>query len=481
MRIFRPLAYLAFLLLPALVRAHPLDEANLYHFFSCKLTPTHLTIDYKVLVGGLVVFKTWNEIDTNRDHLVSGTEKSLFFGRIATYLTATLDGKPVSLNLTRSSIPTYDDFVTGNVPYLQFNLIAEWKPLSHGSHTLVLRNDGYPAYSNIYPKSTLEAPAKLDAKADTAEKQKGFTLTFTIPGTGNTLTPQTATTPQPSPPTPSAKTLQDQRRTSSGNRLMKYVLGGRMSLPALIGALLIAVMLGAGHALTPGHGKTLVGAYLVGERGTVKDAVFLGLVVTFAHTATVYLFGLVILGLVHFVSEKQLGFWLGVGSGALVIATGFWLLVRGLLRWYGVEVDHHHHDHEHPHDHDHDHPHDAGHRHHGQTHTHSHGTSRGSLLSLGIAGGAVPCPDAIAVLAAAINAGNVAFGLVLITAFSAGMAGVLIAIGILMVTAKARMARFTGEGKFLKALPIASAAVVMVLGIVLVGQALIQAKILILP
>jgi ABC-type nickel/cobalt efflux system permease component RcnA len=417
-----------------------------------------------------VVFKTWNEVDTDRNHVVSNTEKSLFSRRIATYVTATLDGKPVPLKLSGSSIPTYEDFITGNVPYLQFDLVAEWKPLPPGSHTLILTNSSYPSYSNIYPKCTLEAPGELQAKVETTDKQKGFTLTFTTTGAGKVPVLE-ATAP--------IQKLQDQRRASSGNRLMKYVLGGRMSLPALIGALLIAVTLGAGHALTPGHGKTLVGAYLVGERGTVKDAVFLGVVVTFAHTATVYLFGLVILGLVHFVSEKQLGFWLGVGSGALVIGTGFWLLVRGLLRWYGVEVDHHHHDHEHPHDHDL--VHDGEPHHHGHTHTHTHGTSRGSLLSLGIAGGAVPCPDAIAILAAAINAGNVAFGLVLITAFSAGMAAVLIAIGILMVTAKAKMARFTGEGKFLKALPIASAVVVMVLGIVLVGQALIQAKILILP
>jgi nickel/cobalt exporter len=480
MRIFRPLAYLAFLLLlPGFAWAHPLDEANLYHFFSCKLTPTRLSIDYKVLVGGLVVFKTWNEIDTDRNHVVSATEKSLFSRRIATYLTATLDGEPVPLKLTGSSIPTYEDFIAGNVPYLQFDLVAEWKPLPPGSNTLILTNSSYPSYSNIYPKSTVDASAKLEAKAETAEKQKGFTLNFTTTDVAKPAQEQ-AHSGKPSEATAAhLQKLQDRRRASSGNRLMKYVMGGRMSFPALIGALLIAVTLGAGHALTPGHGKTLVGAYLVGERGTVKDAVFLGVVVTFAHTATVYLFGLVILGLVHFVSEKQLGFWLGVGSGGLVIGTGFWLLVRGLLRWYGVEVDHHHHDHEHPHDHDH--PHDGEPHHHGHTHTHTHGTSRGSLLSLGIAGGAVPCPDAIAVLAAAINAGNVVFGLVLITAFSAGMAAVLIAIGILMVTAKARMARFTGEGKFLKALPIASAVVVMVLGVVLVGQALIQAKILILP
>lgn len=538
-----PRWFCLFLLLvfPLQALAHPLDEANLYHFFSCELTPRSLTLDYKALVGGLVVFKTWNEMDTDRNHVLSKEEVASFSRRLANGLSLTLDGKPVAFHLTGSQLPAYDDFIAGTVPYLQFNLKAAWAPLAPGRHTLVVINKNYAAYTNLYPRTALTAfPPNSQAKAETGAKQKGFTLTFittdplpsvtALRSTANktastapeiiygddlvlkmvrvaveqsrammddkksaaspkqklpTSIPSLAIGDSASMPSPSAsadfQTLKQNRSQSASNRLMGYVTGGRMTLTAFFGALFVAVLLGAGHALTPGHGKALVGAYLVGERGTVRDAVFLGLVVTFAHTATVYLFGLVILGLVHFVNEKQLGVWLGVGSGLLVIATGFWLLLRGLLRWYGVDVDHHHHhDYEDGHSHTHEHGEDHSHKHVHHHHHHPHpGTGRGSLLSLGIAGGAVPCPDAIAVLAASINAGNVAFGLVLITAFSAGMATVLIAIGILMVTAKARMARFTGEGRFFKALPIISAAIVLVLGLGLVGQALAQAGILV--
>lgn len=236
----------------------------------------------------------------------------------------------------------------------------------------------------------------------------------------------------------------------------------------LASALAIAFFLGAAHALTPGHGKTIVAAYLVGTRGRVRDAVYLGTVVTVTHTASVFVLGLVTLYASHKVAPERIFPWLAVVSGALVTGLGLWLLIR---RLGGHGHDHHHHDH--PHDHDHHHPHDHEHDHdHHHHHHHDEKASLGSLLSLGISGGLVPCPEALVVLLISVSVGRLVFGLGILVAFSLGLAAVLILIGTAMVLAAPMMKRWTGEGRWIRALPVASAAVITVVGVVLLVQAI---------
>src|SRR5262249_55974682 len=125
------------------------------------------------------------------------------------------------------------------------------------------------------------------------------------------------------------------------------------------------------HALTPGHGKTIVGAYLVGSQGTARHAVFLGLVVTLTHTMGVYLLGLGTLAASAWVVPERLYPWISVLSGLLVVAVGSSLVTS---RWRGAlaHAHHDHHDHDHVHGHDHDHHHAHGHHHHGHDHHHHH-------------------------------------------------------------------------------------------------------------
>jgi nickel/cobalt exporter len=227
---------------------------------------------------------------------------------------------------------------------------------------------------------------------------------------------------------------------------------------AIATAFAIAFFLGAAHALTPGHGKTIVAAYLVGTRGRVKDAVYLGTVVTVTHTASVFVLGLITLYASHRISPNRIFPWLAVVSGALVTGLGGWLLVQR-LRGRG----HHHHEHDHHH-HDHVHHHD---------HHHSEKASLGSLLSLGISGGLVPCPEALVVLLISVSLGRLLFGLAILVAFSLGLAAVLIAIGTAMVLAAPMMKRWTGDNAFIRALPIASAALITVVGVVLLVQSII--------
>jgi ABC-type nickel/cobalt efflux system permease component RcnA len=282
--------------------------------------------------------------------------------------------------------------------------------------------------------------------------------------------------------------------------------------PAAIAlALLLALLLGAGHALTPGHGKTIVAAYLVGARGTAKHAIFLGITTTITHTAGVFAIGFVTLWISNYILPEQLYPWLEFISGVLVISIGV-VLFRGRLASmlrrpttsdeprmtsddHGHAHDHDHdqvhthdhdHDHNHDHDHDHTHDHDHGHSHDHGPHGHSHmppGADGGpvtwrGLLALGISGGLLPCPSALVVLLSAIALHRVAFGMLLIVAFSIGLAGVLTGIGLLLVYARRLFERFPTDGRLLQALPVASAAFVTLAGVMIAAGALVQAGVL---
>jgi ABC-type nickel/cobalt efflux system permease component RcnA len=258
----------------------------------------------------------------------------------------------------------------------------------------------------------------------------------------------------------------------------------------VLAALAVAVGLGALHALEPGHGKTMVAAYLVGSRGTAWHAMVLGLIVTATHTAGVYILGAFTLFASRYVVPERLYPWLGVISGLIIAVLGFSLLLR---RYAGLGHAHAHaHGHSHAHAYGHAHHHTPGHgeedghahsHHSHQHHPHPHPVpstvSLRALLALGVTGGIVPCPAALVVLLSAVSLHRVGFGLLLIVAFSFGLAAVLIAIGLLMVYAHHLMARLQGDGRLItRWLPLTSAAVMTVFGMAIAVQALIVAGIL---
>jgi nickel/cobalt transporter (NicO) family protein len=236
----------------------------------------------------------------------------------------------------------------------------------------------------------------------------------------------------------------------------------------LVFLLLAAFGWGALHALSPGHGKAMVAAYLVGTRGTARDAVALGAIVTVTHTIGVFALGLVTLALSAYVLPEQLYPWLNLASGLLVLLVGLAVL-RGRVRGVraGHTHDHHHHHHE---DHDHDHGHGS--------HDHHHHVTRSSspreLLAMGASAGLIPCPSALVVLLAAIAQAQVALGLTLIVAFSAGLAATLTGLGVAVVWAGGLAGRVRLPPRAqtaVTALPAVSAAVIIVAGAVLTAQA----------
>jgi len=238
---------------------------------------------------------------------------------------------------------------------------------------------------------------------------------------------------------------------------LQEMLNASASDPWVLATVLgLAFFLGAAHALTPGHGKTLVAAYLVGARGRIADAVYLGSVVTFTHTASVFALGLVTLFASQHVALDRIYPWLSLLSGLLVAVIG------GVLLWQRVQAlrgraPSQSHSHEH------------GHHHHPHPHTDER-PGRASLLSLGISSGLVPCPEALVVLMLSISLRRLALGLFILVAFSAGLAAVLIGIGCAMVLAGPLLQRTFGENRWMRHLPVASACVVTVVGIFMVVQ-----------
>ncbi|MEX1159027.1 MAG: sulfite exporter TauE/SafE family protein, partial [Thermomicrobiales bacterium] len=277
-----------------------------------------------------------------------------------------------------------------------------------------------------YPEDTLSSP--LDVSEAT------FTL---VPGD--------------SAPVGRAETARDaavrvQAETNGGRATDRVanLITREQTVPVFLISLLLAFGWGAVHALSPGHGKTVVAAYLVGARGTARHAAFLGLTVTLTHTAGVFALGLVTLYLARYILPEELYPWLSVASGLLVVAIGV-TLIWSRVRTKPAHGHTHGHDHNHDHGHDHDHDHDHGlltHSHGGRVHSHLPPGADGSrvtwrsLLALGVSGGLIPCPSALVLLLGAISLDRLELGMALVVAFSFGLAAVLTAIGLLLVYAR---------------------------------------------
>ncbi|WP_327233240.1 sulfite exporter TauE/SafE family protein [Streptomyces sp. NBC_01317] len=375
-----------------------------------------------------------------------------------------------------------------------------WREITADGEGVTLTASSVPAVSATdrlrhYPRNPLAAP--LD--------QRGAELR-TAPGQGPTAGPGARIVPSGVPGAGVVTALLDK----VSDRFDALIGSRELTLPVGLLALLLAVVLGASHAAMPGHGKTIMAAYLAGRRGTPRDAVTVGATVTLTHTAGVLALGLALPLATHLAGEAVLA-WLGVVSGLLVTAIGCQLL-RSAVR--GDQREHHHgHGQGHGHGHGHHHPHgEHGHSHHplpvlppsrhtptsGTTvvltkpatalqhdhdhdhHHHSPTPSRGrrwSLVGVGIAGGLVPSPSALVVLLGAVALGRTAFGVLLVIGYGLGMAATLTLAGLLLVHLRDRIGTRTAQraSARLKALarigPAATSALVLLVGIGLTARA----------
>lgn len=274
---------------------------------------------------------------------------------------------------------------------------------------------------------------------------------------------------------------------------------------SMVGIYIAAFLLGAAHSLEPGHGKTVVAAYLVGSRGRNIDAVILGLVVTVTHSFSIILLGLLAKFTARYFTDQEIHAYLGIVASLLILGLGLWMLRQRWVALRDPSRAHHHfhlfgshsHDHGHCHSHDHHHHHADGHDHdrshaddhvhdHDHSHDHEHGHDHGhphgghhhdnpegarplgamGLLLLGISGGIVPCPAALAILLASASVGDIGKGLAMVLVFSLGLAFCLVAIGLAVVNGVRVAGRFMDTERYAPKVAFASALVVTVIGAV---------------
>jgi ABC-type nickel/cobalt efflux system permease component RcnA len=426
-------ALVALALLPATASAHPLGNFSMNHLTEVSVSNDRIDVTYVLDAA---------EIPTFQKNFDATAE-------VARRLKLTVDGAPTPLQAGTPTIthpPGQGGLKTTRV-VLPLNATVEnprdvrvddgtfpgrvgWKAViaKPGRGTAVKSSAPATDPTNglrSYPKDLLKSPEDLRR------------ATFTVkPGTG-TLD------------APGAKKLSGGAAIDGFANILDDGHG------VLLLLLVAAFGWGAVHALSPGHGKAMVAAYLVGTRGKPRDAIALGGIVTATHTAGVFALGLITLGLSQYILPEDLFPWLNLLSGLLVVGVGASVLRRHIKKRA--------HAHEHHHDHGHTHSHGPGGHHH-----HHHEHDRKGLFAMGAAAGIIPCPSALVVLLGAISQDQIALGMLLIVAFSAGLAATLTSLGLAVVYAR----KLPLPGRAMTALPAVSAAAIVVVGCVLTAHAI---------
>jgi ABC-type nickel/cobalt efflux system permease component RcnA len=515
---------LALALTPASTPAHPLGNFSINQYTGIRIEADTVGLRYLVDMAEIPTYQEIQEagIVPEAGHPGLSAYVAKTVERLKEGLLLEVDGRRLPLQvesseiifppgagglptlklgvLYRASVPNPAADATRHLHYRDGNFPnrAGWKEIvAVGGPGVTIASRSVPEKDRSreladYPTDLLNSPPQdLEARVV-------FTRGQSIASAGGAARPPVETPPatiEAEAPPPGARSgLQVNRQGTPRSAFTELVTTQELSLGVILITLAVAAALGAFHALEPGHGKTVVAAYLVGSRGTVQHAVLLGLIVTVSHTAGVYLLGGVTLYASRYVVPERLYPWLGALSGLAIAVLGFTLF----LRRFAQTADGHSHGHAHEHGHGHDHH----HHHHGHDHGHGAGThsddvehahdphhhhhpAPGSaialpgLVALGVSGGIIPCPAAVVVLLSAVALNRIGFGLLLIVAFSVGLAAVLIAIGILMVYAGRVMARFHGDGPLIQRwLPLASSVVITIFGVAITFQALTTAGIL---
>lgn len=504
--------------------AHP---ADMYlHVHTVTLTPDGLRLDWSIAPGPMLSFVVWDQADADGDGAVTPDEALAWGEPLVAEFFAVLDTQ-ARLDLTLEAVEwpgSLVEFELGNETIV-LHLAGAWSLDAAAGHQLAL----YNRYEEITSINWFYLSAEDGVQFATPDQQSALLqVEFILPGA-----PDDALSAAPDalrdywdsgqpalamggqavePPKPGGS----EGPVAELSRLLR---DNDQSAAFYLTAFAIALGLGAVHALTPGHGKALVGAYLVGARGTIHHAIALGSIVTLTHTGSVLALGALTLAASHILMPTTVFPVLEIASGLLVVGMGLGLMYRRWQAWQSVRQ--------------------ARQRLEaadrppqtapqpvtvgagtvpvqtaisgggtGSTVTESAPASGGgsrtrriqidqpiranvyndvlpgsgdlslggvnwrSLVALGVSGGLVPCPDAIAILLVAVAINRIVLGLSLIVAFSLGLAGILTAIGIAMVRSQRLLSRFKSFDRMVPALPLFSALVVTGLGIGLTVQAI---------
>jgi nickel/cobalt transporter (NicO) family protein len=446
------LASLAALTVPATAGAHPLGNFSINHLTQISVSRDRIDVRY---VLDQAEIPTFQERGRSNSAVLAAKR-----AEVARHLAVTVDGHPIGLAVTRASLTHPPG--QGGLPLTRVELSL--RAAARGSGRVAVHDGTFPG--RVGWKAIVARPgAGTDVRSSAPSVDPtGGLRRYPQDSLSSPLDQRTATlTARPGDGRLTAPRGPGGRAETTGNRAGDGFAGvfadAASGHGVLIFLLLAAMAWGAVHALSPGHGKTMVAAYLVGTRGTARHALALGATVTVTHTAGVFALGLVTLALSQYVLPEQLYPWLNLASGLLVVLVGAGVL-RGRVRRLRSRPHHHHHDHG---------PHDHGDHHHGPEDL----TWRG-LLGMGASAGLLPCPSALVVLLAAIAQHQVALGLLMIVAFSLGLAGTLSALGLLVVLGGRMASRLRVPPAVSTALPALSAVVIVAAGFMLTVRALPQ-------
>ena len=433
-RLLLVLAATAALTVPAVAAAHPLGNFTINRFARVDVGGDRLFVRYVLDLAEIPTFEARQR----------GVDARVYASRLARGVHVTLDGRRVvlvpvahalafplgagGLHTMRLEVILRGPTVTGS-EHLEFrdtNYAGRigWKEIVVGADTPSISSE-----LRAYPKSLLQSPKDVTAVSAEVAPTHDPPLTLTR-----------------------GRAFQAPDRVADSG-FTRLIAQGHLSPLVILAALVAALFWGAAHALSPGHGKTIVAAYLIGKRGTVRDAAALGAIVTVTHTIGVFALGLATLLLSQWIVPDTLYPWLNLVAGVSVVLIGVTVLRARSRDWLHARAHVH------------------GHHHH---HDHAPEPASGmrGLLAVGVSGGILPCPSALVVLLAAISLHRVAFGLVLIVAFSVGLALAITAVGLAAVLAKKAFARRSFDGLLLRALPAMSAAVILAAGVAMTVRAL---------
>jgi nickel/cobalt transporter (NicO) family protein len=483
--------FIGVLLAAPVASAHPLGNFTVNRFSRVVLLPGHVRVDYAIDMAEIPTFQEMPAIDTDGDGAASPPELAAWAtaraSNVVKHLDLRIDDAPVSLQPEGAAAQLLpgqgglntlrfegtfegDAPLQGSLAYQDHNFTGRigWQEVvGVGAEGASIGTTTVPATSlsqelRDYPQDLLSSP--LSVSSMTATYAPGPSGTAPAPITSD-LANGAVTTARP---------------LVEGGPFAGVLANHGTSL--MMVGLIVAAAFGAWHALLPGHGKTLMAAYMVGSSSKVRHAVSVGSAVAVMHTASVLGLGLLVLTLQQTFRPETLYPWLGLLSGLVALGLGAYLLISRLSAWglaRKAEAAHDHHDHDHEEAPDHDEAHDHAHGHSHGPGGHQHVLPEGAPLSskgilvLALAGGILPAPIALVVLLGAIEAHRVVYGLTLVLAFSAGLAIALIAVGMGALRAKEAVARRLSStvGRLV---PVLSAGAIVGVGVYLTARGAVQ-------
>jgi nickel/cobalt exporter len=534
---FVAMAVMGFLLFGArIVEAHPLGNFSVNHSHTLVLQPDRITDEAVVDFAEIPTTQAARTIDADGDGETTSLELTRFGAttcasvrdaatllvdsaiRPFTVVSSSFAYEPGQAGLPTSRLECVLEAVLDISSTHTVSLDDSFEPDRVGWHEIIAIGDGVRLIDSPVPEVSGTETLRTyptDLLASPLDVRK--VVLSVGPPTGEVTHP----VPVDAPPESRTSLIRGGPFADVVDRITRTFEGliGRRDLTLGVGllAVALAMILGASHALLPGHGKTVMAAYIAGRQGSGRDAVIVGATVTATHTGGVLLLGLALTLSTALAGEVVLA-WLGVASGLLIAALGTSLLV-GAIRHRPQSHGHHHgpggHGHHHPHGHNHGHAQDHGHE---QGHDgvglvvpesrrmqlsavavldhervvpmvldvsdpHSHDNpvrtppayvTRRGLIGMGVAGGLVPSPSALIVLLSAIALGRTAFGVLLVIGYGLGMAATLTAAGLFLVRVRDRYRRRHAEGRgraqalarrWTAIIPYSTAALVMVVGL----------------